>query len=103
MSAGAHLGVLLGASALTSAYAPVDELDRIPCHLAFSLPFAPAYLQTDAPGGTHCARDGDAIDVTLDPIFKFDAKTCPMCLSRGGKVETVENTGAGGVYELNFR
>ena len=33
MSAGSHLALLLGTSSQTKAYAPVDKLDSIPCHI----------------------------------------------------------------------
>ncbi|MCQ2390891.1 MAG: alpha/beta hydrolase [Kiritimatiellae bacterium] len=83
ISAGAKTLLLLATSALTPAYAPVDELDQLPCHLLFAIPQAPAYVLSDG-NGTPNAREGDAPDVTLLPELKFDAKTCPMCLFQGG-------------------
>ncbi len=83
MSAGSHLATLLATSALTPAYAPVDELDKIPCHVNWATTFAIAYGQTDGLGVPN-SRDGDALDVSLDSCFKFDAKTAPMCMMHGG-------------------
>ncbi len=83
MSAGSHLATLLATSSLTPAYAPVDDLDKIPCHVNWATPFALAYALSDGVGHPN-SRDGDAVDVTLDACFKFDAKTPPMCLLHGG-------------------
>ncbi len=82
-SAGSHLTVLLATSALTPAYAPVDTLDQLPCHINWAVPIYTAYALTDGLAGPN-TRDGDAIDVKLSDVFKFDAKTCPMALFHGG-------------------
>lgn len=84
MSAGSHLAVLLGTSALTSAYQPVDKLDSIPCHLNWVIANAPAYVTTDSEAGTPATRQGFGAGITLSECFKFDAKTCPMSLHHGG-------------------
>ncbi len=83
-SAGSHLTVLLGTSSLTPAYAPVDEIDKLPCHINWAVPIYTAYALTDGLTGPN-TRDGDAPDVKLTAAFKFDAKTCPMALFHGGK------------------
>ena len=82
-SAGSHLTVLLATSALTLTYTPVDALDQIPCHLNWAIPIYTAYALTDGLTGPN-TRDGDAIDVKLSDVFKFDVKTCPMALFHGG-------------------
>ena len=82
-SAGSHLSVMLATSALTPAYAPIDDLDKVPCHINWAIPFCPAYALTDGLEGKN-ATGGDGPDVKLNPSFKFDAKTCPMCLFHGG-------------------
>ena len=82
-SAGSHLTVLLATSALTPAYTPVDALDQTPCHLNWAIPIYTAYALTDGLTGPN-TRDGDAIDVKLSDVFKFDEKTCPMALFHGG-------------------
>ena len=84
MSAGSHLATLLATSSQTPAYRPVDDLDRdVPCHINWAVTCAIAYALTDGIG-THNTRNGDAIDVRLDDCFKFDSKTCPMCMFHGG-------------------
>ena len=82
-SAGSHLSVMLGTSALTNAYAKVDATDDIPCHVNFAIPMCPAYVLTDGLTGVN-ARDGDSPELKLNPSFRFDAKTCPMCFFHGG-------------------
>ena len=82
-SAGSHLSVMLATSALTPAYEKVDAIDDLSCHINFAIPICVAYALTDGLTGAN-ARDGDAPDVKLNPSFKFDAKTCPMCLFHGG-------------------
>ena len=82
-SAGSHLTVLLGTSALTPAYGAIDGLDQLPCHLNWAVPIYTAYALTDGLTGPN-TRDGDAIDAKLSDVFKFDAKTCPMALFHGG-------------------
>ena len=82
-SAGSHLTVLLATSALTPAYGPVDELDQLPCHINWAVPVYTAYALTDGLTGPN-TRQGDAIDVKLSDVFKFDAKTCSMALFHGG-------------------
>ena len=84
MSAGSHLATLLATSSMTPAYAPVDELDTsVPCNINWAITCAIAYALTDGVGVAN-TRAGQAIDVKLDDCFKFDAKTCPMCMFHGG-------------------
>jgi acetyl esterase/lipase len=82
-SAGGHLTTLLGTSALTPAYDPVDATDQIPCHVNLAVPIYVAYALTDGLTGPN-TREGDALDAKLSDVFKFDAKTCPMALFHGG-------------------
>lgn len=84
MSAGSHLATLLAANSLTPAYAPVDKLDTVPCHINWALINAPAYVTTDGETGTPATRQGYGTDVTLSSVFKFDEKTCPVSLHHGG-------------------
>ncbi len=84
MSAGSHLATMLATSSQTPAYAPVDQLDTtVPCHINWAVTCAIAYAITDGVGVPN-TRDGDAIDAKLDSCFRFDAKTCPMCMFHGG-------------------
>ena len=85
MSAGSHLALLLATSSQTPAYAPVDKLDSLPCHINWAVVNAPAYVTTDGEEGTAAMLQGYGKDVKISDIFKFDAKTCPMSLHHGGK------------------
>ena len=82
MSAGSHLATLLATSALTPAYERIDELDDVPCHVNWAITGAIAYALTDGIG-TPNSRNGQAVDVSLDTIFKFDERTAPMCMFHG--------------------
>lgn len=84
MSAGSHLALLLASSSQTAAYAPIDKLDSVSCHINWAIVNAPAYVTTDAENGTKAAREGYGSDVRLSEIFHFDEKTCPMSLHHGG-------------------
>lgn len=83
-SAGSHLSLLLALSSQTPAYAPVDALDKVPCHVNLAVPMCPAYVLTDGLTGTN-TTGGDGPDVKIDPVFRFDSKTCPVCFFHGGK------------------
>ena len=85
MSAGSHLALLLAASSQTPAYAPIDKIDDVPCHINWGILNAPAYVTTDGETGTKATREGYGTDVKLSDIFKFDEKTCPLSLHHGGK------------------
>ncbi len=84
MSAGSHLATLLATSSQTPAYAPVDALDQVPCHINWAITGAIAYALTDGIGVPNTQK-GDAPGVKLDTCFKFDAKTCPMCMFHGSQ------------------
>ena len=81
-SAGGHLSLMLASSSQAPAYARIDTFDDIPCHVNFAVPIFSAYVLSDGLEGPNAAK-GDSPDVTLNPCFKFDAKTCPMCLIHG--------------------
>ena len=81
-SAGAHLCLLLATSSQTRAYARIDAADDMPAHVNLAVPIFPAYVLSDGLDAPNATK-GDAADVTLNPCFGFDAKTCPMCLIHG--------------------
>ena len=85
MSAGSHLGLLLGTNSQTSAYKRIDAADDIPCHINWAVLNAPAYVTTDGENGTKAFYQGYGPDVKLSAVFKFDEKTCPMCLHHGNR------------------
>ena len=85
MSAGGHLVCMLATSALTPAYAKVDEIDDIPCHINWCVANAPAYNTATAASGIARPEDGTTFtDLKVNPSFKFDAKTCPISFHHGG-------------------
>ena len=81
-SAGAHLCLLLATSSQTRAYVRIDATDDISAHVNLAVPIFPAYVLSDGLDAPNATR-GDAADVTLNPCFRFDEKTCPMCLVHG--------------------
>ena len=85
MSAGGHLVCLLATSSMTPAYAKVDDLDDIPCHINFCIANAPAYNTATAASGIARPEDG-TLNMALkpNPCFKFDEKTCPISFHHGG-------------------
>ena len=83
-SAGSHLTVMLGTSALTPAYEPIDEVDQLPAHIQWAVPIYTAYALQDGLTGPNKGK-ADAPNAKLTDVFKFDAKTCPMALFHGGK------------------
>ena len=85
MSAGGHLTLLLATSSETPAYAPVDKLDKLPCHLNWAVANAPAYVTTDGEEGTPATRQGYGADVALSSVFEFDSHTCPISMHHGGE------------------
>ena len=85
MSAGGHLACMLATSALTPAYAKVDEVDDIPCHVNWCVANAPAYNTATAASGIARPQDGTTFtDLKVNPSFRFDAKTCPISFHHGG-------------------
>ncbi len=82
-SAGSHLCMLLGLSSQTPAYEPIDEFDAIPCNVNWMIPMCPAYVLSDGLL-TENQKGGVGDDVTIDPVFAFDGKTCPSCFLHGG-------------------
>ena len=103
MSAGAHLVTLLAVSSQTPAYPAVDGLDaEVSAHLNWAMTGAIAYALTDGLESPNM-REGDGPDIGLSAAFKFDAKTCPMCMFHGS-ADTVSPLASTRVYrELRKR
>ena len=83
MSAGGHLVTMLATSALTPAYEKVDARDDLPCHVNVAIANAPAYNTLGAANGDARPQDGTTVVPTINPCFKFDAKTCPITFQHG--------------------
>ncbi|MBR1588131.1 MAG: DUF1080 domain-containing protein [Kiritimatiellae bacterium] len=81
-SAGGHLALMVATSSQTPAYEPVDEIDKLPCHVNWAVPVYPAYALADGLDQNNTKRGNDLSD-GLAPEFKFDEKTPPMCLMHG--------------------
>ena len=81
-SAGGHLTLMVATSSQTPAYEPIDDIDKLPCHVNWAVPVYPAYALTDGLDQNNTKRGNDLSD-SLAPEFKFDAKTPPMCLMHG--------------------
>ena len=81
-SAGSHLTVLLATSALTPAYGPIDELDKLSCNVQWAVAIYPAYALTDGAEAPN-AKGGNEDDARLVPEFSFDLATCPILFLHG--------------------
>ncbi|MDO4586804.1 MAG: alpha/beta hydrolase [Planctomycetia bacterium] len=79
-SAGGHLTLMTATTSQTAAYEPVDELDKVPCHLNFAIPVYPAYVLLDGNDNPNSEK-GNNSEMVDD--FAFDAKTPPICLIHG--------------------
>ena len=83
-SAGGNLTLLAASSSQTPAYAKTDSVDEFPCHVNGAVACYPAYVLSDCRNfdGDNRQR-GNPLDLRLDPAFKFDEKTPPMCFLHG--------------------
>ncbi|MBQ2790714.1 MAG: alpha/beta hydrolase, partial [Thermoguttaceae bacterium] len=80
LSAGGHLTLMAATSSQTASYEPVDDLDKLPCHLNFAIPVYPAYVLEDGANGPNANR---GVDSPMVDDFAFDDKTPPTCLLHG--------------------
>ena len=81
-SAGGHLTLMTATNARTSAYEPVDEIDKLPCTVQWAFPIYPAYALTDGAERPNTTGGNDDSAV-LVPEFAFDDATPPMCFVHG--------------------
>ena len=81
-SAGGHLTLMSALSSQTPAYKPIDEIDKLPCHLNWAVPVYPAYVLSDGVDGPNKGKGND-LNLTINPEFKFDLKTPPMIFFHG--------------------
>ena len=80
LSAGGHLTLMAATSSQTASYEPVDDVDKLPCHLNFAIPVYPAYVLEDGANGPNAQR---GIDSPMVDDFAFDDKTPPTILLHG--------------------
>ena len=81
-SAGGHLTLMGVTSSRHRAYLPIDDLDKIPCHVQWGIGIYPAYALTDGLDGYNTGGGNDDTAV-LAPEFTFDPATAPMLLIHG--------------------
>lgn len=82
-SAGSHMAVALVTSSMTPAYAPVDEIDSVSCHVNAAIVSSLAYGLDDGSGIAN-TRQGDGADIAIDSLYHFDEKTASICFLHGG-------------------
>lgn len=81
-SAGGHLSLMGATSSERRSYAPIDDLDKLPCNAQWAVAIYPAYGLTDGTESAN-AKGGNEDDARLAPEFSFDLKTCPMLFIHG--------------------
>ena len=82
-SAGGHLTMLVACSSTAAAYRPVDELDKVPCHVNFAAPVYPAYVLTPERDGPPDVVGCDDLTAKFVGEIRFDRNTPPMCFVHG--------------------
>ncbi|MBN8460969.1 MAG: alpha/beta hydrolase [Verrucomicrobia bacterium] len=81
-SAGGHLTLMGATSSKRRAYAPIDDLDKLPCNVSWAVAIYPAYALTDGADSNN-AKGGNEDDARLVPEFSFDLATCPILFIHG--------------------
>jgi acetyl esterase/lipase len=79
-SAGGHLTVIGATSSQQPSYAPIDDLDKLPCNVQWAVAVYPAYTLTRRSGNDSGGNDDSA---KLAPELAFDSATCPMLFLHG--------------------
>lgn len=81
-SAGGHLTLMGVTSSMHQSYWPIDEIDKLPCHVQWGLGIYPAYVLTDGDNAPNTTGGNDDRAV-LVPDFSFDKQTAPMFFIHG--------------------
>lgn len=81
-SAGGHLTLMGTTSSTHQAYLPIDDIDKIPCHVQWGIGIYPAYSLTDGLNGGNKTGGNDDTAI-LAPEFSFDKLTAPMLFIHG--------------------
>ena len=81
-SAGGHLTLMGATSSKRRSYAPIDDLDKLPCNVRWAVAIYPAYALTDG-ADSHNAKGGNEDDARLVPEYSFDLATCPILFIHG--------------------
>lgn len=85
-SAGGHLTLMGVTSSLHQSYLPIDEIDKLPCHVQWGIGIYPAYALTDGAEQPNF-EFGNEDNAVLVPEFSFDLKTAPMLFVHGDSDE----------------
>ena len=81
-SAGGHLTLMGVTSSRHRSYWPIDDLDKLPCNVAWGVGIYPAYALTDGLERPN-TQGGNEDDAVLAPEFAFDLDTAPMIFLHG--------------------
>jgi acetyl esterase/lipase len=81
-SAGGHLTLMGATSSKRRSYAPIDDLDKLPCNVRWAVAIYPAYALTDGAESPN-AKGGNEDDARLVTEFSFDLATCPILFMHG--------------------
>ena len=81
-SAGGHLALMCATTSKTNSYWPVDDVDKLPCNVAWAVCIYPAYVLTDGLDGGNKHGGNEPEDV-IAPEFAFDLDTCPILFLHG--------------------
>ena len=81
-SAGGHLTLMGVTSSRHRSYWPVDDLDKLPCNVAWGVGIYPAYALTDGLERPN-TEGGNEDSAVLAPEFAFDLDTAPMIFIHG--------------------
>ena len=95
-SAAGHLTLLMALSSQTRVYDPIDEIDALPCNIAFAVSAYPAYVLSDGVNGSN-THGGNRDEDVLLPEFKFDSGTCPVFFMHGD-ADSISPMGSVKVY-----
>ena len=81
-SAGGHLALMAVTSSRHASYLKVDDLEKLPCNVAWGIGIYPAYVLTDGLDG-HNAFGGNRDEDVIASEFSFDLSTVPMLFLHG--------------------
>ena len=81
-SAGGHLALMAATSSRRRAYWPIDDVDKTPCNVQWSVEIYPAYGLTDGADRNN-VHGGNLDEDRLVPEFAFDLDTPPMLFIHG--------------------
>lgn len=81
-SAGGHLAMMGVTSSMQQSYAPIDEIDKLPCNVQWGIGIYPAYVLSDGFDDVNAGK-GNSDEYYIAPEFNFDKATAPMLFIHG--------------------